>query len=419
MPSSGVVIFSPPWPRSGTANIIAAQTRAHQMRGEAVYILLEPLNEWDTSNRENHWSDIIEAFRFDASVTVDYPRVTPIPFIKRLLGGLGGLGPVDDTATAIANFSASGELPASLFAFIERHDIAMLRVNHIYGIKLALQIRSEIAGRGVKAPVIILDTHDIQSRALHLNRWRNPLSRKLDSIEKMEKGEIALAAKADLLVHVSKGDFDFFRRALPRHKHLHVPPTLNPGIERQLIAERDQPSGHEIDFVYLGNHHAGNLADVKWLLTKVLSYFGRTEPKLRIVGTIDRLFGEREARLFRRHRKLFVGEIPTPMDAYRAAKAVLVPAVAGTGASIKLIEALCSAKPVITTTIGMRGTPADLKHSDDLIIADDPQDFARAMAAVAARDSYYSQSNAAIYDAVFSNAEYLKSLPLIEQALKQ
>lgn len=410
----GVVIFSPPWPRSGTSNIIAAQAHIHRLRGEDVYILLEPLGWWDAKHREDYWRNIADAFRFHETTCVDYARVTHFPIARRLAARLGGC---PDAVTITADFAASGTLPPSLLAFLDGHDIAMLRVNHVFGIKLALQVRREIEKRNSGEPRIVLDTHDIQSHQIRLNSRTNLLSGRTDSVEDMLKGELALAAKADVLVHISKGDFDFFARAMPKHRHLHVPPTLNPEIERHLIAERYQPADCDVDFVYLGNHHAGNLADVKWLLGEVLPRLGPSAIRLRIVGTIQILFKDREPKLFHRHQNLFAGEIPLPMAAYRSAKAVLAPAVAGTGASIKLIEALCSAKPVVTTTHGMRGTPAGIKNDGDLVITDHPQAFAEAMLAIALRESHHSKSNAAIYDAAFSNAEYAKSLGRIAQEL--
>lgn len=412
----GVVIFSPPWPRSGTSNIIAAQAHIHRMRGEDVYILLEPLGWWDSKDRQERWRNITDAFRFHETTCVDYPRVKHFSISRRLSARLGGC---PDTVTVTADFAASGELPPSLLAFLDCHDIAMLRVNHVFGIKLALRVKREAAERNSGEPSIVLDTHDVQSHQFRLNGRANLLSGRMDSAEFMLKGELALAAEADLLVHISKPDFDFFASALPRHIHLHVPPTLNPDIEERLTAERYKPASHEVDFVYLGNDHAGNLADVKWLLSEVLPRLGHSPIKLRIVGTIQALFKGREPQLFRRHRDLFVGEIPSPMTAYRTAKAVLAPAVVGTGASIKLIEALCSAKPVVTTTIGMRGAPVGIKSGDELVIADHPQVFAEAMVNIISQGNYHSKGNAAIYDAVFSNSEYAKSLGRIAQELVQ
>lgn len=60
-----------------------------------------------------------------------------------------------------------------------------------------------------------------------------------------------------------------------------------------------------------------------------------------------------------------------------AAQVVVVPLRIGGGTRIKIFEALAMAKPVVSTTIGAEGLP--VTHGSDILLADDPADFAAAV----------------------------------------
>jgi glycosyltransferase involved in cell wall biosynthesis len=60
----------------------------------------------------------------------------------------------------------------------------------------------------------------------------------------------------------------------------------------------------------------------------------------------------------------------------RAAVAV-VPLLSGSGTRIKIIEAWAAGVPVVSTTIGAEGLP--YTSGDDILIADEPHDFAEAV----------------------------------------
>jgi hypothetical protein len=119
----------------------------------------------------------------------------------------------------------------------------------------------------------------------------------------------------------------------------------------------------------------------------------------------------RQAELFLRHARLFVGEVPSVRDLYSGARAVLAPALAGTGASIKLIEALCAGKPVLATSLALRGLPAGALAGADIDVHDTAPGFAEAMRRWSAAPApATSPANAALYDRLFSNARYFADL---------
>jgi glycosyltransferase involved in cell wall biosynthesis len=134
--------------------------------------------------------------------------------------------------------------------------------------------------------------------------------------------------------------------------------------------------------------------------------------RVRIVGAIGGMLSRRDPDLFRQHAPLFVGEVPSVFDFYADARAVLAPATAGTGSSIKLIEALCIGKPVLATGLGLRGLPAGAAAGADIEVADTAAGFAAALSrrSDAAASPSFSAANAALYDRLFSNARYFAEL---------
>jgi glycosyltransferase involved in cell wall biosynthesis len=57
---------------------------------------------------------------------------------------------------------------------------------------------------------------------------------------------------------------------------------------------------------------------------------------------------------------------------------LIVPARAGSGMRVKILEAFARGLPVVSTTIGAEGI--DVRHDEHLLIADSPADIAAAVA---------------------------------------
>jgi len=62
------------------------------------------------------------------------------------------------------------------------------------------------------------------------------------------------------------------------------------------------------------------------------------------------------------------------------AAACIVPVRIGGGTRLKIYEAMAMAKPVVSTSVGAEGLP--VRDNEDLLIADGPDEFARAVVRV-------------------------------------
>jgi glycosyltransferase involved in cell wall biosynthesis len=77
-----------------------------------------------------------------------------------------------------------------------------------------------------------------------------------------------------------------------------------------------------------------------------------------------------------------VGRVDDVPATLAAAATIVVPLRVGGGTRLKILEALAAARPVVTTTIGAEGLPVE--HGRHLLVADAPDEFARAVLAVLA-----------------------------------
>lgn len=408
--SPGVIVLAPPWRRSGSGNLFAAQTAAHARRGARVFLLLTPLDRsWHRPSRSEFWRDAVDAMAFPGVETVAYPRAESGSIRSYCNWVLAGR---DDAIAISARYAASGTLPGELARFLASARIDLIHANHVFSMRLAQRIARLVERLQGRRPRILLDTHDVQSDAVVAKGRKNPHSRRVDAHDDLLKTELALCAQADALIHVTHADFDFFSGRLPGKHHEVILPTLHPGSEAELVRRRGVRRHAAFDFVYLGNPHEANLKTVRWLLREVLPFAGQNvRERIRFIGTIGDLLRSRDRALFTRYEHLFVGEMPSIFDFYAAAKAVLAPAAAGTGTSIKLIEALCVGKPILATSLALRGLPTREMTGDDIHVHDTAADFADAMSRLSdAVSPAPALANAALYDRLFSNQRYFAAL---------
>ena len=411
--STGVIVLAPPWPRSGSGNAFAAQAAAYAHRGDRVFLLLTPLGRGFARHKVSVWQDVLAAMRFPGVETLAYPKAGRRRLHSYLQWLLAGC---DNSIAISARYAASGKLPGELARFAASARIDLIHANHVYSVPLAQRVARIVCKVQGRRPHVLLDTHDIQSDAVAAGRRRNPLSRARDAREDLLRTELALCAQADTLVHVTRADFDFFAGSLPDKHHEILLPTLDPGSEAELVRCRGVHRPAEFDFVYIGTQHEANLETLRWLLSEVLP---RAHPgvreRVRIVGAIGGLLSRRDPDLYARYAPLCIGETPSVFDSYAATKAVLAPAMAGTGASVKLVEALCAGKPILTTSRALRGLPGTEAIGASIEVHDAAAGFADAMdrLSAAAPAAAAQAANAALYDRLFSNARYFANLHAI------
>lgn len=199
-------------------------------------------------------------------------------------------------------------------------------------------------------------------------------------------GERRLLARADLVLAISADDAATFRKPLGLARVLVVP--------KAAVVSPPAPLGPEPDrCLFVGGANAPNRAGIEWFLHAIwpLVRTARRGATLHIAGAV--CHGLRSTA----PGVTLLGSVPDLAAEYRAAAAVVVPLLAGTGVKIKLVEAAGYGKACVTTEVGLQGLDF-LRPA--VACADGAADFAARLAGLladpAARVALEARARAAV-----------------------
>lgn len=114
-----------------------------------------------------------------------------------------------------------------------------------------------------------------------------------------------------------------------------------------------------------------------------------------------------------------VGKVKSAKEFYLSKKIMIVPVLSGSGMRIKIIEGMALGKVIISTTIGAEGI--NCTSGKNIIIADNPEDFADAICTCLKDPNYCDQigNNAKkLIASEYSNNQISKNMVLFFQDLK-
>lgn len=208
----------------------------------------------------------------------------------------------------------------------------------------------------------------------HASAWLRHRMRRA-RMERSRETELSLLENCDDIVIASIEEADRYA-AFPRlaGRVRHQPWTYTATADRL-----HDLSGEEVfDIGFIGSDDVMNLDAVRFLRDEILPPLRGRGPPLRVLlaGTLARKVGP------------LVTDVPeikvwprldNVEDFYASVAIPVVPLRYGTGVSIKVLEAMSFGKPMISTTIGVRGLPAE--KLDRITIADTPAAFGQAILA--------------------------------------
>lgn len=175
----------------------------------------------------------------------------------------------------------------------------------------------------------------------------------------------------DQLIAISPEDDDRIRRdLLPGQRLMCV---------RHAVAPASAPSpGRDDVALYAGSDNVSNVASVKWLLEEVWPLVRKARPsaRLRIAGLICRALSETAAA----DGVEVLGFKDDLRGEIESAGAIVAPYLYGSGLKIKVVEAACAGKAVVTTSAGLIGSGLEPARAID--VHDTPLEFASALAQV-------------------------------------
>ena len=397
-----VIIFGPPWSRSGTARVIQSQIKYYRERGFFTVFIVVPFFWYHVGQDPNEMTEGMDELGADRlfPATLDQKSYTVAKYKASIRHCFRGT--VLDWQVAIGK---AARLPDESVKFLTQLRAVLLHVNHVYTLGFAMSLRRRLSG-GRSLP-IILETQDIQSHLLENRGDLNPWTDRPDPLDRLIKSERELLEKADTLIHLSVDDFEFFQRLLPSKPQFLALPIIAEDICSTVSAAA--PLAERIDLLFLGHCHRPNLFALKWFFDQVWPLIANHQYNLKIVGLIGSLVQRELPQLYETFRSCFVGEVADLGPYYRSARCVIAPMVSGTGVSIKTIEALTLGKPFVGTSKAFRGLPMDRLRATGTQAYDDPQAFADAIAQALGNEAAAQLRSRAAYERIFSAQAFAES----------
>ncbi|MGQ9675066.1 MAG: glycosyltransferase family 4 protein [Chloroflexota bacterium] len=318
---------------------------------------------------------------------VSFARTAQEEMNARTLGGL--CGSVTTVALQRSRLHDLTSLAQSLVArhpfLIERDDAAAMRQavqtlvrQHSFDAVHADQLTMAQFAVNLPVPLRVLDEHNavwtIVRRAASRERW-GP-SRVLAELEwrKLRQYEGEICRRFDLVTVVSGEDY----AALAEAARAVFPAKVIPiavDVQDLRFAPRTLEARHIVSVATM--FYPPNVEGVHWFATEVfplvrrqlpnvLFYVVGGRPPARITGLATEDSGV-----------VVTGYVADLEPILGKCAVMVVPLHSGSGMRVKILEAFARGIPVVSTTVGVEGIRA--RDQTHLLIADEPQDFARAV----------------------------------------
>ncbi|KFF15300.1 glycosyltransferase family 4 protein [Flavobacterium hydatis] len=254
----------------------------------------------------------------------------------------------------------------------------------------------------------ILDTEDLhclrQARQKAFKENRNFVISDLFS-EEVAKREIASILRCDLSLMISEFEMELLESVFKIDTSLlhYLPFLLNP-ISEDIL--KVLPSFEErTDFIFIGNFlHEPNWNTVQYLKEGIWPLIKKQLPDavLNIYGAYP---SQKVLQLHQPKSGFYImGRADNAQEVVQKSRIVLAPIRFGAGLKGKLVEAMQSGTPSVTTTIGAEAMNGDLPWNG--FIVDDAEDLAKAAVALYQDKNLWNEAQ--IKGIEIINARYLK-----------
>ncbi len=404
------VILCPQWPLSGSANIFAAQVRAYQNLNFDVALLVVAHDQSSASLQPGDYETLAGKFSFSRRQQLFFTRSADHLEPARSPSYSRWTETGRRSAMAIhADIAAHSKIPPELLAQLENRSIGIIHVNHCMNMRLAARISELATGSQSSPPLIVLDTHDVQTERYRKSAVSNPFTNKLDDVAALTRDEADLCAGADVLLHLTNRDYQHFCRTSHDKQNFIVRPTI-----------KDEPNEIDftiqnplIDFVYIGDQHHANCKSVEWFLSDVMPLLATSGLRIAIAGSVAHAVRQANPELHAAHASIWFGEVPSVAALYAISRFVIAPTLAASGTSIKLIEALAMGKFAVTSDAVVPAFEGVEDIDQAIIVAHDASQFADAMLGLHAGKQSVNHKGRSVYERNFSNSQYQSSLAAV------
>jgi glycosyltransferase involved in cell wall biosynthesis len=226
------------------------------------------------------------------------------------------------------------------------------------------------------APLIV-DNQNLEHIVLerYVAHDLNPARRFYARLESRKLGRWERQAwrRADLLMACSEHDKQVMCRLCPELTVAVVPNAID------VDAYTPAPDGDGETVLYTGGMDwQPNRDAVEFFVASVLPKLRSSAPNTRFVVAGRSASDNFQAKFARLRHVRFTGPVPDMRAEIAKAAVCVVPLRIGSGTRLKILEAAAMAKPIVSTRIGAEGL--DFVDGEEIILADRPEAFARAVA---------------------------------------
>ncbi len=228
---------------------------------------------------------------------------------------------------------------------------------------------------GAPPPVVIVDQHNVEHELARRSRDASRGLRRLHHAvnwPKIQSEEVAAWRRADGVAFTSTVDAERARALLPGVVSAVVPNGVD-------VDHFRRPPGTTADparAVFFGTlNYFPNLDGVRFFLAEIWPRLAQAVPhaRLDVIGSHPGA----EVLAHQGPRVDVRGAVDDVRPHLARAGVVIVPLRVGGGTRLKILEAMAMSRPVVSTTVGAEGIGAT--DGRDILIADDPAAFARAV----------------------------------------
>ena len=238
-------------------------------------------------------------------------------------------------------------------------------------------------------PLLVFDDHNaeylLQQRAFETDlrcpgRWAGA-AYSFVQWRRLRRYEARVCRAADRVVAVSEADSAALRALSPGLEVAVVPNGVDVARHSDYRpAQSPLAAGAKDSLIYVGKmDYRPNVDAMLWFADEIFPLVREKAPQARlyIVGMnphprLERLAGQPGITI--------TGCVPEVRDYIAPAALVVVPLRMGGGTRLKVLEAMAMGKAIVSTTVGAEGLGATAGR--ELLIADRPRDFARAVTAL-------------------------------------
>lgn len=230
--------------------------------------------------------------------------------------------------------------------------------------------------KNLKTPVVVF-THNVETLIWkrHFEVEEKPIWKLMYGHEyrRMRDSERKYLSRADHVLTVSQTDKDFFAQYLDPND-ISVIPT---GVDTDFFQPGPDSAVEENSVVFTGSMDwAPNEDGILFFADKILPLIRREIPGVTtwVVGRSPsakiKELGDKDPSI------KITGRVDDIREYVRRGAVYIVPLRIGSGTRLKIFEAMAMGKAIVSTTLGAEGLP--VTHDKDVLLADEPGDFARA-----------------------------------------